>query len=58
MWNTTGGVEGEFAKQVISQIPAGRSADPIEVANVVAFLVSEEASYINGQVIDINGGLA
>jgi len=30
----------------------------VMVANVVAFLVSEEASYINGQVIDINGGLA
>jgi 3-oxoacyl-[acyl-carrier protein] reductase len=38
-------------------IPAGRFGTPEEVASAVAFLVSEEASYITGEVINVNGGL-
>lgn len=38
-------------------IPAGRFGDPSEIAGLVAFLVSDSAAYITGEVISINGGL-
>ena len=37
--------------------PMGRLAEPHEVAEAIAFLSSDAASYINGAVLDINGGL-
>ncbi len=37
-------------------IGLGRFADPKEIANLVSFLISDEASYITGSIIDINGG--
>ncbi len=48
--------EGERSK-ILSQIPLGRSGTPEDVANLVAFLSSEEAGYITGQIIRVNGGL-
>ncbi len=38
------------------QIPLGRIGEPPEIGRVVAFLASEAASYLNGAVVDINGG--
>lgn len=39
------------------KIPAGRFGEPSDVANAVAFLASEQSSYINGHTIHINGGM-
>jgi 3-oxoacyl-[acyl-carrier protein] reductase len=41
----------------LDQTPLGRAATPAEVANVVRFLMSEDASYVNGAAVPIDGGL-
>ncbi|WP_394187003.1 SDR family NAD(P)-dependent oxidoreductase [Metabacillus halosaccharovorans] len=46
----------EDAKKVIDSIPMGRPGEVSEIASAIAFLASEEASYITGEEIDINGG--
>lgn len=47
----------ELKQTYLSQIPSGRFGEPDDIANACVFLASEEASYINGQVLHINGGM-
>jgi len=48
----------EMNQQLAKQIPLGRFGQPEEVAHVVRFLASEDSSYITGQVIHVDGGMA
>jgi 3-oxoacyl-[acyl-carrier protein] reductase len=47
----------EVFKKMAARVPLGRYGNPEEVASVIAFLVSDGASYVNGAAIDIDGGL-
>ena len=47
----------ELKAKYLEQIPAGRFGEPIDIANACVFLASDEASYINGQTIHVNGGM-
>ena len=46
----------EMRQKIISEIPLKRLGQPSEVAAVVEFLVSDEAGFITGEIIDVNGG--
>jgi acetoacetyl-CoA reductase len=50
-------IRKEIREQIVAAIPMGRLAKPEEVAAVVAFLASEEAGYITGANISVNGGM-
>ncbi len=50
-------IRAEVREQIVASIPMGRLAQPGEVAAVVAFLASEEAGYITGANISVNGGM-
>lgn len=45
-----------FVEQISREIPLRRLADPVEVAHVVVFLASDEASYVTGAIIPVDGG--
>jgi 3-oxoacyl-[acyl-carrier protein] reductase len=53
----TSGLSDDFKQNALKLIPLGRVGTPDEVAHCVAFLASEEAGYITGHVLNVNGGM-
>jgi 3-oxoacyl-(acyl-carrier-protein) reductase len=53
----TAAIPEEIKQMIVRGIPLGRAGSPEDVANLVKFLASDEATYITGQVISCNGGL-
>ncbi|NPA93414.1 MAG: 3-oxoacyl-[acyl-carrier-protein] reductase [Chloroflexi bacterium] len=51
------GVPDDARAQILQMIPLGRKGEPEEVAYAVAFLASDQAAYITGQVLGVNGGM-
>ncbi len=45
-------------KDLIASVPLGRMASPAEIAHVISFLVSDDASYMTGAVVPVDGGMA
>ncbi|WP_070119740.1 2,4-dienoyl-CoA reductase [Bacillus marinisedimentorum] len=59
--NNTGGAERLWASEeaynrTVNSIPLKRLAEPAEIAGTAAFLLSEDASYINGEILTVDGG--
>ncbi len=52
----TSAVDAETLKKIIGAIPVGRMGQPEEIARAVMFLVAEEAGFITGETISVNGG--
>jgi NAD(P)-dependent dehydrogenase (short-subunit alcohol dehydrogenase family) len=52
------GVEGAkaYVDRVVEEIPAGRVGQPVDIGNAVVFLASDQASYINGIELTVDGG--
>ena len=53
----TAALSEEFKQSAMKTIPLGRVGSPQDVANAVRFLASDDASYITGHVLNVNGGL-
>jgi len=53
----TSGLPDEAKKTILAQTPAGRIGRPEEIAAAVLYLASDEASYVTGQVLRVNGGM-
>ena len=54
----TEGLGDELRERYLAQIPAGRFGDPADVARAVAFLASDDAAYVTGHTLTVDGGMS
>ena len=50
-------IDEKFKEIIVSKIPSARLGEPDDIANAVLFLASNDADYINGETLHVNGGL-
>ena len=55
--NMTEKIDPKFKELILAKIPSNRLGEPVDVANVAAFLSSDMSSYITGETIHVNGGM-
>jgi 3-oxoacyl-[acyl-carrier protein] reductase len=53
----TAALSEDFKQNAVKNIPLGRVGSPEDIANAVCFLASDEAAYITGHVLNVNGGM-
>jgi 3-oxoacyl-[acyl-carrier protein] reductase len=53
----TGKLNEEQQKAILGQVPLGRMGTPVDIAKAVRFLASDDAAYISGTVLHVNGGM-
>ena len=50
-------IDEKFKEIIVSKIPSARLGEPDDIANAVLFLASNDADYINGETLHVNGGM-
>lgn len=50
-------IPDRLMERFLKMVPLRRKGEPYEIANLIAFLASEESSYMTGTAIDIDGGM-
>lgn len=51
-------LDEKYKEAIVKQIALGRFGQPEDIANAVAFLASDKAGYITGQIIEVSGGMS
>jgi 3-oxoacyl-[acyl-carrier protein] reductase len=51
-------VRKRAGEMILERIPAGRFGEPVDIAHLVVFLSSDNANYITGQAIPVDGGMS
>jgi 3-oxoacyl-[acyl-carrier protein] reductase len=53
----TDNIDPKYKETIISKIPSARLGEPVDIANAVLFLASNQSDYINGETLHVNGGM-